>query len=208
MKIEFDSIEELSDLLEYLGLEIKQTKQSMTNAEKQKAYRERKKVTESNEKVTVVTEEEERKEEEVLPLSSPSSLSSSPCTPNNIPITPYNPPLPEEEKREEDFFGGSDGKRGELKSFGPHVKLSGKEFLRLQEDFGYEETMRMIRSMNDYIGEDPKLIAKYKTRNHNLTLRNWKRRDDERVNAQQPKKRESWTEIAERLSQEIDLPQL
>ena len=152
------------------------------------------------------SEEEERKEEEVLPLSSPSSLLSSPSdSPNIYPITPYNPPLPEEEKREEEDFGGSDGKRGELRSFGPHVKLSEKEFLKLQEDFGYEETMRMIRSMNDYIGEDPKLIAKYQTRNHNLTLRNWKRRDDEKKNAQQPEKRESWTEIAERLSGEIDL---
>lgn len=152
------------------------------------------------------SEEEERKEEEVLPLSSPSSLLSSPSdSPNIYPITPYNPPLPEEEKREEEDFGGSDGKRGELRSFGPHVKLSEKEFLKLQEDYGYEETMRMIRSMNDYIGEDPKLIAKYRTRNHNLTLRNWKRRDDEKKKAQQPEKRESWTEIAERLSGEIDL---
>lgn len=151
-------------------------------------------------------QEEERKEEEVLPLSSPSSLLSSPSdSPNIYPITPYNPPLPEEEKREEEDFGGSDGKRGELRSFGPHVKLSEKEFLKLQEDYGYEETMRMIRSMNDYIGEDPKLIAKYRTRNHNLTLRNWKRRDDEKKKAQQPEKRESWTEIAERLSGEIDL---
>ena len=172
-------------------------KRPMTNAEKQKAYRERKKVTVGNEMVTDGNAEAEEKEE-VLPLSSPSSLPPY----NPYPITPYNPPLPEE--REEDY-GGADGKRGELRSFGPHVKLSEKEFLKLQEDFGYEETMRMIRSMNDYIGEDPKLIAKYRTRNHNLTLRNWKRRDEEKNKAMQPKKRESWTEIAEKLSEEMNL---
>ena len=142
---------------------------------------------------TIQTEEEK---EEVSPLVPP-SLSPVPLS-----YPPYNPPFPEE--REEDF-GGSDGKRGELKSFGPHVRLSDKEFLKLQEDFGYEETMRMIRSMNDYIGEDPKLISKYRARNHNLTLRNWKRMDGEKKKAQQPKKRESWSEIAEQLSQELNL---
>ena len=58
--------------------------------------------------------------------------------------------------------------------------LSEEEYLRLQKDFGYEETLRMIQDKNNYIGEDPKLIAKYKKRNHNLTLRNWKNRDEKK----------------------------
>ena len=143
------------------------------------------------------TKSDEEEKEEDSPLIPPSL---SPINPLWYP--PYNPPFPEE--REEDF-GGSDGKRGELKSYGPHVRLSDKEFLALQDEFGYEETMRMIRSMNDYIGEDPKLIRKYQTRNHNLTLRNWKRRDAEKKQANEPKKRETWTEVAERVSREMGL---
>ncbi len=164
---------------------------------KQKKAEYDKKRYEEKRNSTMKNVEEAEEEREAVPPLSP--LPFSPNTPYPIP-----PIIPPSEEKEEDF-GGSDGKRGELRSFGPHVKLSEKEFLKLQEDYGYEETMRMIRSMNDYIGEDPKLIAKYRTRNHNLTLRNWKRRDDEKKKAQQPEKRESWTEIAERLSGEIDL---
>lgn len=164
-------------------------KKTKTRSEINRQNYERRKAKQS-EIQTVQTEEEK---EEVSPLA---PLPFSPNTP--YPIPPISP-LPEE--REEDF-GGSDGKRGELRSFGPHVRLSEKEFLKLQDDFGYEETMRMIRSMNDYIGEDPKLISKYRTRNHNLTLRNWKRRDEEK---KKPERRESWSEVAERLSQEMNL---
>ena len=125
----------------------------------------------------VETNEEEREEnEEGSPLSSP--LPFSPNTP--YPIPPIIPPSEEREEREEDIFGGAVGKRGELKSFGPHVMLSEEEYLRLQKDFGYDETLRMIQDMNNYISEDPKLIAKYKKRNHNLTLRNWKNRDEKK----------------------------
>ena len=170
----------------YLNRKMKQSESGLTQSEK-----------------SLNSNKEEREEkEEILPLSSPSSLLSSPSdSPNIYPITPYNPPLSEErEEREENIFGGSDGKRGELKSFGPHVRLSEKEFLKLKEDFGYEETIRMIRSMNDYIGEDPKLINKYRTRNHNLTLRNWKRKDAEEKKAkviiQEKPKEKSFHDIA------------
>ena len=83
--------------------------------------------------------------------------------------------------------------------------LSDKEFLALQEEYGYEETMEMIRNMNDYIGEDPKRIREYKARNHNLTLRNWKRKDAKKKQENQPKRRETWTEVAERVSREMGL---
>lgn len=172
-------------------------KRPMTNAERCKKYRDNKKrMSECVESVSERDEMTQEEKEEVPPLA---PLPLSPNTP--YPIPPISP-LPEE--REEDF-GGSDGKRGELRSFGPHVRLSEKEFLALQEKYGYDETMKMIRNMNNYIGEDQKLMNKYRTRNHYLTLLNWKRRDEEKKKAQQPKQRESWTEMAERLSQEISL---
>ena len=158
--------------------EAKKSKRTLTNAERCKRYRDNKKMSNN---VAVMSEkiEEREEKEEILPPSSPSSLLSSPSdSPNIYPITPYNPPLSEErEEREENLYGGAAEKRGELKNFGPHVMLSEDEFLRLQKDYGYEETLRMIQRMNDYIGEDPKLIRKYQNRNHNLTLRNWKNRD-------------------------------
>lgn len=177
-------------------------KKTKTRSEINRQNYERRK-TKQSEIQTNSDEEEKEEKEEVSPLSSPSSLSSSPSnSPINYPITPFLPPLPEEKGEREEDFGGTDGKRGELRSFGPHVELSEKEFLALQKKYGYEETMQMIRNMNNYIGEDSKLIAKYKTRNHYLTLQNWKRRDEEKKQQQQqakaqPKKTYTTFEVAE-----------
>ena len=177
--IEAETQEELDMARDFLkSLNVTEEKRPMTNAEKQRAYRERKKatqtVTESNEKVTTA-KEEERAEERVSPLDSPSSL--SPVTP--YPITPYNPPLPKEDEKEE----GKNKKcgRGELKAFGQFVRLSDEEYQRLVKDFGFSRVEQMIERMNDYIGEDEtgKLARKYQTRNHNLTLRNWENRRSE-----------------------------
>lgn len=178
--IEADTEKELETVRNMFGEVICDTKKRpMTNAERQKRYRENKKcneiVTESNEIVSNV-EEKREEEKESFPPSSP--LPFSPNTP--YPIPPIIPPSQEKEGERKEDFGGTIGKRGELKSFGPHVRLSEKEFLSLQEKYGYDETMKMIRNMNNYIGEDQKLMNKYRTRNHYLTLLNWKRRDEER----------------------------
>lgn len=150
------------------------------------------------------TKEEREEKEEALPPSPP--LPFSPLTP--YPITPYTPPLPEEkEEREENYFGGAPEKRGELREFGPHVRLSEEEFLKLQEKFGQAETTKMIRAMNDYIGEDSKLVKKYQTRNHYLTLLNWQRRDEKKTQVKPQPKQESWTEVAERLEREQNYKQ-
>ena len=175
--------------------EIQKLKKSERN---KKDYQNRKlKNAENAESAESDREEREEKEAGSSPLS-PSSPSSSPSdSPNNIPITPLYPPLPEEKGEREEMFGETNGKRGELRSFGPHVKLSEKEFLSLQEKFGYEEVMKMIRNMNNYIGEDDKLVKKYQTRNHYLTLLNWKRRDEEKQQHPQQKKTYSFAEVGQ-----------
>ena len=78
-------------------------------------------------------------------------------------------------------------KRGELEQFGEFVRLSKKEYLNLCTEYGKEKADQMISKMNDYIGEDEtgKLARKYQTRNHNLTLRNWIRMDEERKQQKQ-----------------------
>lgn len=169
---------------------------AMTNAERQKKYRESKKrnenvtenvtnyeesVTKRNENVTesVTQSKEEREEKEAVSPLIPSSLSSSPLqSPINYPITPLSPLSEEKEEREEKFMAGV-ANRGALLPFGEYVKLSQKEYGRLCKDFGEQKANQMIQRMNSYIGEDTtgKLAKKYQTRNHNLTLRNWENKD-------------------------------
>ena len=182
--IEADTEKELETVRNMFGEVIGDTKKRpMTNAERCKKYRDSKKsvsdcvdsVSECNENMSNV-EEKREEEKESFPPSSP--LPFSPNTP--YPIPPIIPPSQEKEGERKEDFGGTIGKRGELKEFGEYVKLSDKEFLSLQEKFGYGETMAMIEKMNNYIGEDPKRQRVYQSRNHYLTLLNWKRRDEER----------------------------
>ena len=126
---------------------------------------------------------EERREEEALPLSSPSSLPPYP-----YPITPYNPPLPEEENREEEtqYYVRDEKKRGELKPHGfyGNVWLSDKEVNKLHDKFGFNKMQDMIENMDWYIGEDPARQKKYAKRNHYLTLLNWERKNQKRQEKQ------------------------
>ena len=116
---------------------------------------------------------EERREEGVLPLFPPLPLPPIPP----IPITPYNPPLSEEEKREEKTPHSH--VRGELREFGYYgnVRLSEEEYDKLNDKFGFQKTQDMIEHMDYYIGEDPARQKKYAKRNHYLTLLNWERKD-------------------------------
>lgn len=233
--VEIDAPEDVVSLLktclEKLTSEsnvIADKKQAMTNAERQRKYRDKKTLQnseESNENVTknvtcnenvtknvtenVTENKEEREEKEgVLPFF-PSFLSSSPSnSPNNNPITPLSPLPEEKEEREEEFMAGA-GKRGELLEFGEFVRLSAKEYKKLCDDFGYQNANGMIRRMNSYIGEDGtgKLAKKYETRNHNLTLRNWENRHQQEARAKTrdapvPPKEETWREVAERMQRE------
>jgi len=158
-------------------------------------------VTDSENSVIEATQDKEEREgkEEVLPLSSPSSLlSSPPHPPINYPITPFNPPLPEErEEREEKTFLAVGSKRGQLIGFGEHghVKLSQKEYEGLVKKWGEEKTKRMIQNMDDYLEEDPKRLRKYETRNHNLTLQNWDRMDNERRQKQEKPREKTFGDI-------------
>ena len=176
-----------------------------------KRYQEKKNFT--MEKVKNGREKREEERESFSP-SSPSSLSSSPLIPpNNNPITPIIPSSQEKEGERKE--SGADiekasrtaSRRGELKAFGAHVKLSEKEFLSLQEKFGYEKALEKIEWMNNYIGEDPKRERVYQSRNHYLTILNWDRMDQERKQkpqaAEQPKE-ETWMEVAERIQRERD----
>ena len=112
---------------------------------------------------------EERKEEEALPLFPPSSLPPYP-----YPITPYNPPLPEEEKREEET---TNSRARVLKNFGKFVRMTEDEHRELVAKFGENKAQQMIQNMDFYLAEDPKRQKKYKSRNHYMTLVNWERKD-------------------------------
>ena len=153
-------------------------------------------VTDSENSAIEATQDKEEREgkEEVSPLSSPPSL--PPCTP--YPIPPYNPPLPEErEEREEKTFLAVGSKRGQLIGFGDHghVKLSQKEYDGLVKKWGEEKTKRMIQNMDDYLEEDPKRLRKYETRNHNLTLQNWDRMDNDRRQKQEKPREKTFGDI-------------
>ena len=210
MKIEFDTIDELKELIAFLGCLSIDEKQPKTAAERAKKYRENKNrhekrdenVTECDEFVTKrdenVTQSQEEREEEraVSPLDSP--LPFPPNTPN--PITPLIPSSQKEEEREENILATvpkAKRDRGILLEFGEYVRLSQKEYLNLCTEFGKEKTEQMIRNMNDYIGEDEtgKLARKYQTRNHNLTLRNWVRMDQERKQPKQIPKEKTFHDI-------------
>jgi len=206
MRIEFDTIEELQELLAYLGtLSEKKTSKTRSEINHQNYLNRKEKSLKQSENGLNSDKEEERKEEEVLPLSSPSSLLSSPSdSPNIYPITPYNPPLPEEEKREEEKI--ISGKRVDLMHFGAYVQLTPKEYKSLEKKFGEVKTDQMIQNMNRYIGEDPKRQKVYATRNHYLTLLNWERRNEEqskpKVIVQEKPKSKSFGDMLKEMQEE------
>ena len=197
--IEADTPEELETVTSMVSRYFSaDEKRPMTNAERCKKYRDSKKervadmsdcvenVSKHVENVSNDTKEERGEKEEILPLDSPSSLSSSPLqSPIINPITPFNPPLPEEkEEKEESVVAAGAAKRGALCHFGEFVLLSVKEHEALINDYGFAKAQEMIEKMNSYIGEDPKRQKIYKTRNHNLTIRNWIRKDEDQKEKQ------------------------
>ena len=220
ISIEIDEPEDVTAFLQSCIEKIASVKQRpMTDAERAKKYRDNKdrhekrdeNVTNRHEKrdENVTQEKEERAEkEEVSPLV-PFSLSSSPCTPNNNPITPLSP-LPEErEEREENVLATAPKAkrdRGILQEFGEFVRLSQKEYLNLCTEYGKAKIDQMIIKMNDYIGEDEtgKLARKYRTRNHNLTLKNWIRMDQERKQPKQIPKEKTFRDIRIEMEQQAE----
>ena len=205
-------------LLSKVSIDTDTEKRPMTNAERCKKYRDSKKNCDRDmsecvadmSNVSTDTEKREEEKEAVSPLSSPLPSSPNPLSP----IPPIIPPSQEREGEKKERLGAdvekasrTASRRGELKAFGSHVKLSEKEFLSLQEKFGYEKALEKIEWMNNYIGEDPKRERVYQSRNHYLTLLNWDRMDQERKQkpqaAEQPKE-ETWMEVAERIQRERD----
>lgn len=208
--IEIDEPEDvvllLKECLSKLTSEQPEEKRSNANAERCKRYRENKKHVEAcHDHVTTMsnhvenTKEEREEKEEVLPFS-PSSLSSSPSnSPINYPITPISPLPEEKEEREENVLANvpkAKRDRGILNLYGWYVLLSDKELNSLIEKFGSEKTKQMIDNMNNYIGEDPKRIRTYRTRNHYLTLLNWERMDQDRKQPKQIPKEKTFHDIA------------
>lgn len=154
-------------------------------------------------------EEEKEKKEQGSPLSSP--LPFSPNTP--YPIPPIIPPSQEKKEREgerEESFLANESNSGETHisrvtvPYGKYVRLTGAEYTKLVRTFGPEETDAMIQRMNDYIGEDPKRVKKYESRNHYLTLLNWDRMNKERKvqHSQQKPQQKSWLEVAREIEAE------
>lgn len=185
--------------LDKLNLE---EKRPMTNAEKQKAYRERKKATGSNVAVTEgnAVAKEERNEEGSLPLDGPSSPSSSPSySPNNIPITPLTPSFQEAKREERDSAKSAKPAKSRYGNFG-HVLLTAEEHTKLCEKFPHNIADR-IQRLDDYLENNRKKHYD----NHYLTILNWARRENEKQTAfpVQPKE-ETWLEVAQRIQRERD----
>ena len=208
MKIEFDTIDELKELISFLG-GLSDKELSKDDIQKLKKS-ERNRKDYQNRKLKNAENAESDNEEERVEEGFPRSVPSSPSSPNTpiIPITPIIPSSQEDEKEEGELLGA----RGELKHFAGSVLvlISEKEYQKLIEKFGMEKANRMIYNMDCYLLEDKKRQAKYKTRNHYRTLLNWERMDEERRQQQQPtarvsnipKPRESRVEVAERLAKE------
>lgn len=78
-----------------------------------------------------------------------------------------------------------------------HVMLTDKDYEDLVNLFPFDYQKR-INNLDEYLENNPKKHYA----NHALTIRTWARKDGEK---QQSNRRESWTEIAERLSDEMDL---
>lgn len=199
---ECDTQEDLEAVRQFF---IGTTQERTANAKRQKRYRDNKKrnesvtrnVTDRNE--TVTNAKEERDEERaVSPLDSP--LPFPPKTPN--PITPLIPSSQKEAEREEKVLAPAIAKRGELRRIGPFVLLSDDELRKLEDKFGKRETETMIQAMNNYIGEDPKRQRTYASRNHYLTLLNWKRMDEQRKQAKQIPKEQTFRDLRVKMEQE------
>lgn len=186
--MEFESFEDMKKFLDDLGYEIQpkdSRKRTMSNAEKQKAYRERKKVTEGNEIVTESNEcyEEKREEErESFSPSSPSSLSSSPLIPPIInPITPIIPSSQEKEEERKEISRAKSPKpvKNRHGEFG-HVMLTSQEYGKICEQF--DDADDRIRRLDEYLE-----MHRNKTySNHYLTILNWARKDEKRVEKTKP----------------------
>lgn len=188
--MEFESFEDMKKFLDDLGYEIQpkeSKKRTMSNAEKQKAYRERKKVTEGNESVTKSNEcyEEKREEErESFSPSSPSSLSSSPLIPpNNNPITPIIPSSQEKEEERKEISRAKSPKpvKNRHGEFG-HVLLTPVEYSKICEQF--DDADDRIRRLDEYL----EMHRNKSYSNHYLTILNWARRDGDK-----PQEREKTT---------------
>lgn len=186
MKIEFETIEELQSLIEYLGsLKSDETvtkKRAMTGAERVAKCRANKKtLQEAEENVTETLQdnrekrEEEREEKEAVSPLVPPSL--SPDTP--YPIPPIIPPSQEKEERE-----GERKERDSAKSPKPvkknhhgeyqHVLLTADEFFKLLDKFGEDGGRQWIKKLDEYLENNRKKHYD----NHYLTILNWARRDE------------------------------
>ena len=213
MKIEFDTIEELQSLIDFLGSlktdENVTKKRAMSGAERTAKCRANKKtlqdvtenVTETLQDNREKREEEREEKEAVSPLSSP--LPFSPNTP--YPIPPIIPPSQEKEeregeKKERDSASAKSqpakNRHGEYQ----HVLLTADEFFKLQDRFGWDECEDRIRRLDEYLENNRK--KHYDS--HYLTILNWARKDEERKAQPLMKKpqQKSWLEVAREIDAE------
>ena len=85
--------------------------------------------------------------------------------PTNQPTLPTN-----KEERRINRLSLQKHKHGEYK----HVLLTSDEYLRLCEEWGEPELLRMIKELDEGIE-----VKGYKYKNHNLALRKWKTKREE-----------------------------
>lgn len=176
MKIEFESMEEFRSFVDCVcSLKEKVTK----NAEKQKAYRDRKKVTDGNETVTNGNENAENGNETVTHFQEERENEKEERKEST------KEKKEERVKEKEELINIYAEPKVEKHRYGNfrHVLLSDDEYNRLHADF--PDLQERIQRLDDYLENTGKVY-----KNHSLTIRNWANKD-----AQQglPKKIENKT---------------
>ena len=177
MRIEFDSVEELKSLCEYFGVQISYFK---GDSEEKESTKEKEDIYITNStntpKVYISISDNLDTKEKEINKEKEKSEKKA----------------ERKQRREERKYGKN--AYGKFKN----VFLTDEELEKFQKE--YPDWESKIEALSLGIASKG-----YNYKNHYATLLNWAKMDRVR-NGQQPKRRESWTEIAEQLSQEMDLP--
>lgn len=192
MKIEFDTIDELKELILFLGglsVNGQADDHQNTNAERQKRYRENKK---RNETVTNVTEtvtrnvtnvtlsQEERENEKEEEKERSKEKEEEKVKEKEELINICAAPKSEKPKSKR----SKDRDRGELKQYGiaKNVLLSDEEYESLKKTVG-NSLDSLIDDLSVYLGKTPKYGEQYP--DHYFDLLSWHRKDEKDKQKQQ-----------------------
>jgi predicted nucleic acid-binding Zn-ribbon protein len=191
MKIEFESMEEFRSFVDCVcSLKEKVTK----NAEKQKAYRDRKKVTDGNETVTNGNENAENGNETVTHFQEERENEKE----NEEKERSKEKEVKERVKEKEELINiyAEPKAKVEKHRYGNfrHVLLSDDEYQRLHADF--PDLQDRIQRLDDYLENTGKVY-----KNHSLTIRNWANRDAQQAQPKQIPKEETFHDLKVRMEQ-------